>query len=119
MTVAARRFAALLLLVAVAGTVGFAVAAGTRGALSYLVGLAIATVAVVAGTMLVEIAARITPALAMVAALSNYLLTVLLFVVLLNTVDDDAADVPAFALGLVAAVVPYLAWQLTRARPSR
>jgi len=33
-------------------------------------------------------------------------------------VDRSVADVPAFALGLVGAIAPYLAWQLTRARPN-
>lgn len=118
MTVAGRRFLVLLVVIAVIGTVGFALAGGLRGALSFLAGLGIATLVVVVGTMLVDIASRMSPALAMIAALSNYLLTVLVFILLLRSVDRSVADVPAFALGLVGAIAPYLAWQLTRARPS-
>jgi hypothetical protein len=44
-------------------------------------------------------------------------LTVLFFVLLLALLGPDLVDVPAFAIGLAASVVPYLGWQVAQARP--
>lgn len=101
------------------GLVVFGIAGGVRGAVSFLAGMAIATAVASFGALMIEVAGRISPSLAMVAALSNYLITVLLFVAVLRSVGPDVADVPAFATGLVTAVVPYLAWQFAKARPNR
>jgi hypothetical protein len=103
--------------VAAAGVLAFAVGSGRRAALSFLVGFAVATLTVSVGAVLVQVAGRIAPQLAMVAALSNYALTVLFFLVLLAVVGPTSADVPAFATGLAASVVPYLGWQFAQARP--
>jgi hypothetical protein len=105
--------------VASAGVLAFVLGSGSRAALSFLAGLVIATLAVCLGALLVLVAARIAPSLAMVAALSNYTLTVLFFLVLLNLIGPRAVDVPAFATGLAASVVPYLGWQFAQARPRR
>jgi hypothetical protein len=114
---AAGRPVLLFAVIAAAGGLGFALGAGGRACLSFLAGLVVASLAATLGIMLVEIAGRIAPAMAMVAALSNYALTVLFFLLLLRAVDPDVADVPAFATGLACSVVPYLAWQFARARP--
>ncbi len=114
-----RLFAVLAVALATAGTLAFAVAADGRAAVSFLSGMVIATLPATFGAVMIEVAGRISPTLAMVAALTNYVLTVLLFVVVLASVRADAVDVPAFAAGLVTAVVPYLAWQFARARPNR
>lgn len=102
---------------ALVGATGFAVGSGTRAAWSYLAGLAIATATGTLGVLLVELAGRIRASLAMIAALSNYALTVLVFLLLLRSVSPALADVPAFAAGLAASLVPYLGWQFRRARP--
>lgn len=104
---------------AAVGAVGFGLARDGRAAVSFLAGMAIATATVSLGAVLVEIAGRIAPAMAMVAAMSNYLLTVLFFVILLSAVSPDVVAIPAFATGLAASVVPYLAWQFAKARPGR
>lgn len=102
---------------AVAGGLGFGLGAGQRAAWSFLAGLALALVVVSVAALMVAFAGRISPALAMVAALSNYALTVLFFVLLLVALGPDLVDVPAFAIGLAASVVPYLGWQFAQARP--
>lgn len=110
---------ALFLVFAAAGGVGFGVGGGTRDCLSFLAGLVVASLTVTLGVMLVEIAGRIAPAMAMVAALSNYTLTVLLFLILLQAISPQVADIPALATGLACSVVPYLSWQFAKARPRR
>jgi ABC-type dipeptide/oligopeptide/nickel transport system permease subunit len=100
----------------VAGTTAFAAAVGTRAGLSFLIGYAIALATVSLGVLLVDVAGRLAPSLALVVALGNYALTVLFFLLLLSVVSPKLADVPAFATGLASAVVPYVAWQLARAR---
>jgi hypothetical protein len=102
---------------AVVGAVGFGLGSGGRAAVSYLAGMTVATAVAGFGAVLVEVAGRIAPAMAMIAAMSNYALTVLVFVLILSSVDSSVVDVPAFALGLLASVVPYLAWQFAKARP--
>lgn len=102
---------------ALVGGTGFAVASGSRAAWSYVVGLAIATATVTVGVVLVEVAGRIRASLAMVAALANYALTVLVFLILLRAVSPALADIPAFAAGLASSLLPYLAWQFRRTRP--
>lgn len=114
-----RLLAVLIVALAVVGTVAFAIASGQRGAVSYLAGMGIATSVACLGAWLVEVAGRIAPAVAMVAALSNYALTVLLFVIVLSSVDSSVADIPAFATGLVASIVPFLAWQFAKAQPPK
>jgi hypothetical protein len=113
----ARWLAYLGLPVAAVGGGAFAAGDGTRAALSFLGGLVTALLAVGLGVVLVEVAGRISPALAMVAAVSNYALTVLLFLVLLSAVSPSVVVIAAYATGLAAAVVPYLAWQFDSARP--
>lgn len=108
---------ALFVGLAAAGGIGFGVGSGGRAAVGFLAGLAVASFTGTLGVVLVEIAGRIAPAMAMVAALSNYVLTVLFFLVLLESVGSDVVDVPAFATGLACSVVPYLAWQFQRAHP--
>jgi hypothetical protein len=103
---------------AVAGAVAFGVADGAKAALSFLGGLALALAIVALGVVLVDMATRISPNFGMLIAFSNYLLTVLFFVLLLKVVDPDSVDVPAFATGLATSVVPYLAWQFAQARPT-
>jgi hypothetical protein len=107
----------LFLAIAAVGGGAFALATGGRACVSFLAGLLIATLAATLGIMLVEIAGRIAPAMAMIAALSNYALTVLFFLVLLRAIDPSVADIPAFAAGLACSIVPYLAWQFGKARP--
>lgn len=104
---------------AAVGGIGFGLGVGGRAAVSFLAGMAVATVTVSLGVVMVDVAGRIAPVMAMVAALTNYLMTVLLFVVLLKTVSPSVAHIPAFATGLAVSVVPYLAWQFARARPGR
>ena len=99
------------------GALAFGIGAGTRGALSYLVGFAIALSIATAGALLVDAAGRLLPSLAMITALLNYVVTVLVFVLLLGLIGPSAVDVPAFATGLAVSVVPYLAWQFRLARP--
>lgn len=105
--------------IAVLGSVAFAIAGGVKPSLSFLGGLALAFAAVGTGAVLVEIADRIAPGMAMIAALSNYLLTVLFFLILLTAISPSAVDIPAFASGLAASVVPYLSWQIARAHPGQ
>jgi hypothetical protein len=112
-----RLFLGLFVAFAVVGVVAFGLAVGSRAAVSFLAGMTVATATVGAGAVLVEIAGRISPAVAMLAAMSNYLLTVLIFVLILSSVDSSVVHVPAFAVGLAASVVPYLAWQFRKARP--
>lgn len=119
MTLPARLLLGLFVTFAGLGVVGFGLGSGGRAAVSFLAGMTVATATAGAGAMLVEVAGRISPAVAMVAAMSNYLLTVLLFVIILSSVDSSVVDIPAFAMGLVASVVPYLAWQFAKARPGR
>jgi hypothetical protein len=102
---------------ALAGGLGFGLAVNERAAWSFLGGLALALVVVSAAALMVGFAGRISPALAMVAALSNYALTVLFFVLLLVALGPEVVDVPAFAIGLAASVIPYLGWQFAAARP--
>jgi hypothetical protein len=115
----ARWLVVLVLTFAVVGGLAFGLARGPRSATSFLAGLAVATATVTMGAALVEIAGRIAPALAMIAALSNYALTVLFFLVLLRSISPSSADIPALATGLGCSVVPYLAWQFAKARPRR
>lgn len=109
--------AILAVVAAVSGGVGFGLAEGTRSALSFLAGLGIALVTASVAAVFVAFAGRISPAFAMIAAVSNYALTVLFFVLLLASVGSDVVDVAAFAVGLATSVVPYLGWQFAQARP--
>lgn len=115
----AQLFAVLALAIAVVGAGVYAVVGDARAVVSFLSGMAIATAVASFGAVMIEVAGRISPSLAMVAALTNYALTVLLFIVFLASVNADVADVPAFTVGLLGAVLPYLAWQFAKARPDR
>lgn len=103
--------------IALVGGVAFGVGGGSRAALSFLAGLAIALSIATAGALLVDVAGRLLPSLAMITALVNYAVTVLVFVVLLGLIGRSTVNVPAFATGLAVSVVPYLTWQFRLARP--
>jgi hypothetical protein len=115
----ARWLVLLGLPIAVLGGVGFAAGRDAKAGWSFLAGFLIALAVVSTGVLMVDVAGRIAPSMAMIAAVSNYVLTTLAFLLLLTVISPDLADVPAFATGLAAAVVPYVAWQLGRARPGQ
>lgn len=102
---------------AVAGALGFGLGVGARAGWSFVAGFLIALATVSLGVLLVVVAGQLAPSLAMLAAVANYVLTTLLFLLLLVTVSPSLADVRAFACGLAVSVVPYVAWQVERARP--
>jgi hypothetical protein len=101
------------------GMLAYLVFSGPRAAVTFGAGYALASAVTGLGTVAVTVADRIAPSMAMAAALTNYLLTVLIFVLVLRTVDPSTLDVAAFVVGLIAAIAPYLAWQVTRARPPK
>ncbi len=101
---------------AVLGTVGFGIASGGKAAGSFLLGFGAALLAASFAAVLVDLASRIAPGMGLIAALSNYVLTVLFFLVLLMSVSSSSIDVTAFAVGLAASVVPYVAWQYVKAQ---
>lgn len=101
---------------AVVGALGFGLGRDGRAATSFLGGLALALVVVAAGVWFVEYASRLVPRYGLLFAMTQYVVTVLFFLLLLKAVDRDSVDVPAFATGLAASVVPYLAWQFASAR---
>jgi hypothetical protein len=107
----------LVVLIALVGGLAFGLAGGARPAWSFLAGFGLATIIATAGAVLVDVAGTIAPQLGMVVALANYVMTVVVFILVLRTVGDSTVDVPAFATGLASSVVPYLAWQFRLARP--
>lgn len=102
--------------IAVIGALGFGLARDGRAAVGFLTGLGLALLVVAAGVWFVDLASRLVPRLGLLFAMTQYVVTVLFFLLLLKVVDRDAVDVPAFATGLAASVVPYLAWQFAQAR---
>lgn len=102
-----------------AGLFGFGFGAGSRGAWSFLAGFLIALAVVTGGVLMVDVAGRLTPAIVMLVAVLNYVMTTLIFLLLLTLISPELADVPAFACGLAGAVAPYVAWQVARVRPGQ
>lgn len=115
----ARWLVLLGLPIAALGGIGFAAGRDAKAGWSFLAGFLIALAVVSTGVLMVDVAGRIAPSMAMIAAVSNYVLTTLAFLLLLTVISPDVVDIPAFATGLAAAVVPYVAWQLGRARPGQ
>jgi hypothetical protein len=98
------------------GIVCFALASGGKAAASFLLGFLAALAAASVAALLVDIASRIAPGMGLVMALMNYVLTVLFFLILLMSVTAASVDRTGFAVGLAAAVIPYVAWQFARAQ---
>jgi hypothetical protein len=119
-TPASRRPSRWLLLlgapVFVIGVIAFGVVSGGKAAVSFALGFLAALAAASVAAVLVDIASRIAPGMGLMMAMLNYVLTVLFFIVLAMSVTSASVDRTGFALGLAAAVVPYVAWQFARAQ---
>src|SRR5436190_17353150 len=95
----------------------YLVLSGLRAGLSYTSGVVIAGLAFTAGIAAVRWADRITPALSMVAALLSYATIAIAFAAILARSDPKVVDGPAFAIGLVVAVILWMIEQFRMARP--
>jgi hypothetical protein len=108
------QWAALLVLAALgfAGYLGFS---GVRAGLSYAGGVIAAGLAFTVAIAAVRWADRLAPVMSMVVALLTYATIALLFAALFAQYNPDVLDGPAFALGLVVAVIAWIAQQLRMA----
>lgn len=107
----------LAVLLGAAGVVGFGIGAGSRAAWSFAGGYGLTLGLTAFACASVVIAGRLSPAFSLLGAMMNYTLTILVLVVVLKNVDRDQAHVAAAVSGLLIALVPFLTWQLGRARP--
>jgi hypothetical protein len=100
----------------VVGVTAFAIGSGHKAAVSFALGFLAALGAASIAAVLVEIASRIAPGMGLLMAVMNYVLTILFFLVLAMSVSSASVDRTGFASGLAAAVIPYVAWQFSRAQ---
>ncbi len=106
-----------LLVLAVVGFAGYLAFSGLRAGVSYTCGVVVAGLAFTVGIAAVRWADRVTPALSMVVALLTYAMIAAILAAVLARSNPEVVDGPAFALGLVVAVVAWIAEQLRAARP--
>jgi hypothetical protein len=109
-----RQWLALLVLAAL-GFAGYAGFSSPRAGLSYMGGVIAAGLAFTAGIAAVRWADRFAPATTMMVALLTYATIALLFAALFARYNPDVLDGSAFALGLVVAVIAWIALQLRMA----
>jgi hypothetical protein len=109
-----------LLATLVAAVVGMALAGlvatdGTRAALSYLGGLALAAAAFEFGRLNIRLVSRMAPSMSLAMALLSYGLTVVVLGLVLAAAGPAAADGRAIAAGLVIGVLTWLTGQVAEA----
>jgi len=112
------QWAALVALGAL-GSVIFLLTSGPRGALSYLAAELLAAAVFTVSIGAVRWAATMSPAASLVVALMTYVTVIALFAALLARLSPSFVDTPAFAAGLIAAVVVWIAEQLWTTRPRK
>lgn len=98
-----------------AGSLGFGIGHGVRGLTAFLAAFAVAFVVLVGAGWYVDFAGRISPKRAMVAAMLNFILILLVFLLLLALLKGSDVDLDAVGVGLIVATLPFGAWHIAKA----
>ena len=113
----------LLIAAAIVGSAAFAVlsSAGTRAALCYLAGMALAGGMFAVGQFNLRLANQISPSLTMAVAMFSYLITVAALSLVLAASSPTVVDPRAIATGLVVGVIGWIGRliDVSRVRPER
>jgi hypothetical protein len=99
----------------VAGSVGFGIGHGVSGLGAFVGAFVFAFIVLVGAGWYVDFAGRISPKRAMIAAMLNFILILLVFLLLLALLKGSDADLDAVAVGLIAATLPFAGWHLAKA----
>lgn len=99
----------------VAGSLAFGIDQGGRGLSAFVGAFVFALVVLVGAGWFVDIAGRISPKHAMLAAMANFTLILLVFLMLLTLLKGSDADLDAVAVGLMVATLPFGAWHIAKA----
>ena len=99
----------------VAGSIGFGIGRGGSGFGAFVGAFVFALAVLVGAGWFVDVAGRISPKRAMLAAMLNFILILLVFLMLLVLLKGSDADLDAVAVGLIAATLPFGAWHIAKA----